>query len=280
MKKHHVIDYDTFLPRLVSGLRQAWEKVRRQRPGETFYTYGIATDSDVVVMTPFWNTEEEYARTGDPAYPVAKWAVPEHGYAPCKYTSALQDEINRYVFEDHRDDAEGVFEKRKARLLKIFEQGLVELDEEGFFGKGKERHRVLLQIDRGDCDDAEARWMLGVVKRINPGASCAPYFAALKNQQKFDAERERGKQQGEKPIKDLAIEFLRREKKKFDSFMHVHQFDTVTPFLLKMFGQKTAPAQLWEVCFNARGEPDGRLHGPGVLIVLVDPQSGRCVIAP
>jgi hypothetical protein len=50
LSKHHVIDYDTFLPRLVSGLRQAWDEVRRRRRGETFYMFGIATDSDVVVL--------------------------------------------------------------------------------------------------------------------------------------------------------------------------------------------------------------------------------------
>ena len=72
MPKHHVIDYKTFLSRLVSGLRKTWEQVRRQRPGETFYLFGIATDSDIVVLTPFCNTEERYAAEANPEYPINK----------------------------------------------------------------------------------------------------------------------------------------------------------------------------------------------------------------
>jgi len=170
MPKHHVIDYETFLPRLVSGLRQAWEEVRRGHPRETFYMFGIATDSDVVVLTPFWNTEENYAKKGNPEFPADKWVVPEEGYAPCKYTDALQTEVNRYLFEDHRNEPDRLFEQRKARLLKIFEKALVQLDSEGCFGTGKKRHQVLLLIDRGDCSQAETRCIASSSGSIRPGA--------------------------------------------------------------------------------------------------------------
>lgn len=282
MPKYHVINYDTFLPRLVEGLRKAWEEVRRQRPGETFYMFGIATDSDVVVLTPFWNTEEKYVAEGNLEYPIEKWVVPEHGYGPCKYTKSLQDEVNRYFHEvmQGRVDTDIAFQKRKARLLKIFEQALVQLDMEGFFGKGDKRHQVLLMIDRGDADEDEERYMLQVIKRINPRQSTAGFFAALKAQQKENAAEKREQEGNERPIKALATAFLRREKRTYDRWLHASRVHTVTPYLLEVLGEETTPDELWEVCYEAKNEPNGSLHGPGVLLVLVNPATGNCVIAP
>lgn len=65
MTKHHVIDYETFLPRLVEGLRKTWEEARRERPDETFYMFGISTDSDATALVPFCYTEEQYAEQGE-----------------------------------------------------------------------------------------------------------------------------------------------------------------------------------------------------------------------
>ena len=36
MASHHVIDYDSFLSRLVAGLRKAWQEVRAQRADEVY----------------------------------------------------------------------------------------------------------------------------------------------------------------------------------------------------------------------------------------------------
>jgi hypothetical protein len=66
MAKHHAIDYETFLPRLGAGLRKAWEQARREHPHETFYLFGICTDSDITDLFPFSNTEEQYAAMGNP----------------------------------------------------------------------------------------------------------------------------------------------------------------------------------------------------------------------
>jgi hypothetical protein len=285
-EKHHVINYDTFLPRLVSGLRKAWQQVRRQRPDETFFMFGIATDSDVVVLTPFWNTEEKYAREGNLEYPTDKWVVPEEGYAFCKYTDALQDEVNRYVFEDHTAEPDSVFERRQARLLKIFEQALVQLDSEGLFGTGKKRHKVLLLIDRGDCSEAETRYMHRVIKRINPSASRTKYFAAIKEDKKRTAARraaqESAKRREEKPIKALATAFLRREQRPYDRCVHVYkeQHKPDLRQLAKALPGKGTPEELWTVAFKAKDEPSGQLHGPGIILVIVDPRTGKCAFAP
>jgi hypothetical protein len=114
MAKHHVIDYDTFLPRLVAGLRKAWTHARRQHPDETFYMFGICTDSDITDLFPFSNTEEQYAENGNPNYPCDKWLVPEKAYEHrSKDTSELAVEVNRYVFEDHSKDPNGPLQSER-----------------------------------------------------------------------------------------------------------------------------------------------------------------------
>ena len=123
MAKHHVIDFEKFLRRLTAGLRNAWEQARREHPNETYYLFGICTDSDITDLFPFSNTEEQYAATGNPMYPIDKWRVPDEAYEyRSKLTAGLADE----------------------------------LDAEGFFGERQARARVLLKIDLGDCSDDEA----------------------------------------------------------------------------------------------------------------------------
>jgi Domain of unknown function (DUF4303) len=286
MAKHHVIDYDSFLPRLVAGLRKAWQQVRQQRPDETFYTFGVETDSDTTDLYPLCNTEEEYeARGGASQLATMKWVgcLDEDSdlyWAGKQHTDALAREVNRYVFEDHSKDPEGAFLERKKRLLRVFEQALVQLDEEGFFGSGKKRHKVLLKIEFIDPSDAEWKHMLKVMKRINPPESTAKFFAALDQGEGEHAVREVEKQQRQEPIKALAMAFLRREHRPFDACWGAQRIETVAPFLLGILGEKNAPAELWEVSFDAKNEPDGRLHGPGQLVVYVIPASGKCVIAP
>jgi hypothetical protein len=286
MANHRVIDYETFLPRLVAALRKAWQEVRRQRPNETFYAFGVETDSDITDLYPLCNTEEEYrAQGGGPETAVGKWIGcanedSELYRAGRKHTAPLAQEVNRYVFEDHSRDPKGAFLERKKRLLRIFEQALVQLDEEGFFGSGKVRHRVLLKIEFVDYSEAEWKHMLKVIKRINPPQSTAKFFAALQREEGEDAAREADKQQREEPIKALAIAFLHREKRPFDTCWGARKVEEVPPFLLGILGEKVAPAELWEVSFDAKNEPGGHFRGAGQLGVFVIPAIGKCVIAP
>ena len=279
IKKHHVIDYDTFLRRLVKGLRKAWTHVRAKRKKETFYMYGIGTDSDVVVMSPFCGTEEQYAKEGNPDFPLDKWYAMNSLYgAGSKYTDDLQDEVNRYVFEDHTDEPDSVFEKRRQRLLKIFEQALVQLDEEAFFGKGKKRHQVMLMIDRGDCSEEEEAYVLKVIKRINPPQSTARYFALVKEARKSEAATDRVAEQ----IAAIATKFLKKQKRKFDTCWGASRIanEAVIPYKLKLLGETETPSDLWDVVYGVAGEPETQSHAEGVLVVVVNPATGNCAIEP
>ena len=180
MTDEHTIDYASFQTRLVAALRAAWEEVRQQRANETFYMYGIETDSDVISLTPFCNTVEQFAaENGEPEYPIEKWAVDQEAElygAGRDHTAELQDEVNRFVEIEESDDG---YEERKSRLLEIFEKSLGQLDSEGFFGSGSDRHNVMLMVDIGDADDDEWEYMSGAVSRLNPPESSADYLAML-----------------------------------------------------------------------------------------------------
>jgi hypothetical protein len=245
--------------------------------------FGIATDSDVVVLTPFWNTEEEFAQQDDTytyLYPSAKWSLPCRDFDECcEYTNDLQDEVNHYFFEDHSNESDSDFEERKSRLLKIFEESLVQLNKEGFFGNGKQRHRVLLQIDRGDCSDEETQWMQEVIKRINPPQSWTPLFEARKAEQEAEAAREREKPQQENRMKALAIAFLQQQKRPFDCYRS-GRIEYPHPDLFKILGEKLKYGELWMLCFDAKDEPGGPTHLPGRLYVLVSAKTGKCAIWP
>jgi hypothetical protein len=192
----------------------------------------------------------------------------------------LQKEINCYVFEDHRHDPDSIFEDRKARLLKIFEKALVQLDSEGVFGTGKKRHRVLLMIDRGDCGPDEIRYMHRVIRRINPRQSAARYFAALKKQKRNDAARLLREVRVAKRNRALATAFLRRIKRPIDRYRFTDRIEEDVPRLARLLPGKRKPGDLWEVWFESKKEPGGQMHAPGMLFVIVDPASGKCALGP
>lgn len=174
------IDYDSFQKRLVSALRSAWQEVRAQRPGEKFYMYGVETDSEAVVLTPFCNTEEQFAAEhGTPQHPVEKWMVDQDSKlygAGSQHTAQLQNEVNQYYFEDEPDAA---YEERIKRLMQVFEKALAELDAEGFFGSGDERRKIVLRVDIVDAGDGEWKSMVEIMKRINPPESLATLLPLL-----------------------------------------------------------------------------------------------------
>jgi hypothetical protein len=279
MAKHHVINYETILPRLAAGLRKAWGQARREHPGETFYLFGVCTDSDITGLFPFSHTEEQYAATGNPTYPIDKWRVPDEAYEHrSTFTAGLAAEVNRYVFEDHRKDPKGAFAERKRRLLAIFEQALVQLDAEGFFGEGEARTQVLLKIDLGDCSDDEEEYMLEVIRLINPPASTAYFFALVEVARDPDQQK----------AVEAASAFVRRQEPSPAHYTDAHRLrkEEITPALVKLLGQSRGPKALWEVFFER--EPvaivtkirAGREDPGNRMVVVVDPATGHCAIRP
>jgi len=173
------LSWDTFEERLISALRNAWTEVIAARPKETFFLFGIETNDDVSLLTPFCNTEE-LAATENKIFgdgPVVKWAMsPDLSLygAGKEHTEPLSLELNSGSFD------RWTVAKQK-RMLKIFESALKHLDGEGFFGTGARRENVLLGIEIMDADEKAEREMLRIKKRLNPSASVKRLLLALKN---------------------------------------------------------------------------------------------------
>ena len=180
------IDYSTYKARLVDGLRKAWQEARASLPNEHFYLYGIETDADAVVLTPFCNTLEQFAREcEDDDFEAEsefdKWVVDQESVlygAGADHTRELQDEVNQFVFLDE-PEPEGAADERRDQLMLVFESALIALDQEGFFGSGEDRDNVVLKIEIVDADEEEWDFMVALMKRINPPKSLERFLLLL-----------------------------------------------------------------------------------------------------
>jgi hypothetical protein len=180
------IDYSIFQSRLEDGLRKAWQEVRASRPDEHFYLYGIETDSDAVVLTPFCNTIEQVARECedddlDAESEFDKWIVDQESVlygAGAEHTNELQDEVNQFVFLEE-PEPEGAADERRDQLMLVFERALIALDREGFFGSGEDRDNVVLKLEIVDADEDEWDFMVASMKRMNPPKSLERFLALL-----------------------------------------------------------------------------------------------------
>lgn len=184
MSEPHTIDYDSYYQRLLTGVRATWNDLHAARPAETICLFGLSTDSDTTDLILFANTEELFARENDAsASPFLKWCANEESELHQLGREQIDDlakEINRFVFESETDEA---FEQRKARLMQIFEQVLVDLDTEGLFGQGAERQQLILLLDIVDAEEEEWEFMLEVLQRINPPESVKTYLQLLQELQ-------------------------------------------------------------------------------------------------
>ena len=86
------------------------------------------------------------------------------------HTKDLQDEVNQFVFLEE-SEPEGAADERRDQLMLVFENALIALDQEGFFGSGHDRDKVVLEIEIVDADEGEWDFMVAAMKRMNPPKS-------------------------------------------------------------------------------------------------------------
>ncbi len=158
---------------ITDAARFAFTELRAAHPSETFYTYALYTSNDGDYVTPTANTEEALRRvagkhTGGPGGAEEDFAGLR--WSPCDWEYHLAG-------QHHFDDAQVLlnarprpddFDQAEAEVtarLKIFTEALKALDQEGFFGTGKERAKVVLLIMMGDQD---TKLLLDGAKKLNP----------------------------------------------------------------------------------------------------------------
>ena len=169
---------ETIQRRLVTALRKGWAVVKRERKakGESFYLFGIATDSDCQTVIPICNTNELAKKEMGKILEESQF----YKYSPQEFkalygagSSPLEElalEISGRDFRRHG----------MKKLLKVFEGALAELDDKTFFGTGKNRNKILLMISFSDPDEKEEKIEQQIIRRLNPKEAYKAYFDLLK----------------------------------------------------------------------------------------------------
>lgn len=278
MSENHLIDYPKFQERLVEALRSAWTEIRQQRPTETFYLFGLETDSDLTDLNLFCNTNEE-AKSDQDDYTIERWFY-EIEESPLyragkEQIEPLARELNGYVYEDHSDDPPEAFQQRKKTLLQVFENALFALDRESFFAPEQERSNVLLMIQFTDPDDAEWDYTIEAVKRLNPESAYQPFMDAIEvveQLQEMDDERQ-------EEMISIAQEFLKKEGKEFQDTLTAAPIlnPAIRKQLLQLLPNSPPDTSIWQVMFSKPGASDQPTID-NTLMVIVEESTGKCAL--
>ena len=175
-------DFRTFRALLAEAAHTAFVEVQRKYADEHFYAFALYTSGEIGYVVPTANTEEGLAR-------VASRYVSD-GYGPDLQAVAAELRWNPDDWAYHLEGAE-LFEAVNnmlvdvpARLFELYRAGTVwlsdamhaefecslvgvlqELDQEGVFGRGEARRRVVINLLMGDQSN-ESR--LANAGRLNP----------------------------------------------------------------------------------------------------------------
>lgn len=172
---------EDLVTRLADAARAAFTRARELHPDESFYCYALYTDAFAAYILPTCCSEEGLRE-------VASRYVEEFGGTVAEQAEQLRwnppDWPYHMLGEEHfadvlgllqsrgdpwqRDD-DGLDEEIDARFEACF-RALTLLDDEGFFGQGADRDRVIVTVLQGDQSD---RSRLENARRLNPPAAIA-----------------------------------------------------------------------------------------------------------
>jgi hypothetical protein len=168
-----------------SAARAAWETLKREGPGESFYAFGLYPSEDDLAIQSAASSEEGLLRVaarhdGDVAEPAIamRWWDADWPYAcvvnaPFDRVNARLAEVRRAIDEylgevsgdvrahrqRYRRDVAPVVRSVRAEYV----EGLAALDREGLFGRGAERERIVIGIFGPDEPG-----MIRSIEQLNP----------------------------------------------------------------------------------------------------------------
>jgi hypothetical protein len=155
--------------KLREALRKAitatWKALRDERPDDPPYAFGLYVTRDVLFIGPTAGSEAGLASLSADGSPSDRWALnrsPLHLWGEDRFErvqSLLAERPDPYELEGEAFDAE-----IRARMEACF-GALKALDDEGLFGEGEARHRLLLNVFSADESD---RQRLENAARLNP----------------------------------------------------------------------------------------------------------------
>src|SRR5688572_30780351 len=162
-----------------TDLAACWQCARSLHPSETPYTFALHGLEGTPHLYPYVLTEEgltQVARryVAEGYHETVEEARKELRYSmeDSPYSTELEDQlpnVNALVepIEDTLDETEGY-----ALLARAAMEAFASLDEQGIFGKGKQREKLLLLID---TSLAEKDWSFPSVKRLNSRKAATRY---------------------------------------------------------------------------------------------------------
>jgi hypothetical protein len=158
------------------SLREAWREVFKLTPDETVYAFGVSTTESAESFRPFACGEvglrqvaaryvkKKTLSSVDDACEELRWSFDDSPYdGKLSPTADMNTAFASMPPTWEYSGAAGTREIR--RRLEVARTAILELEQEGLFGTGKERERITLMIVSGDC---ASDWLLGWTKRLNP----------------------------------------------------------------------------------------------------------------
>jgi hypothetical protein len=152
------MDWNALQHKICKAARKAFDDLRKAHPEEEFYAYALYTDSGAMTVLGSANSvrglEKAISQQSDAlAATLAyyKWATPEWAYEGWK-SSYFKETSEQIGTSNDR----AAFPSFKRNVLVSMTGALKKLDDEGFFGAGAEREKVVLFISVTDDDSAES----------------------------------------------------------------------------------------------------------------------------
>jgi Domain of unknown function (DUF4303) len=152
------MDWNALGLEIHEAARKVFDDLKKAHPEEEVYAYALYTDSGAMTVLGSANSVRGFEKaisqqpdTSPATLAYYKWATSEWAYEGWK--SSYFNEISEQL-RTSKDRAD--FSSFKRNILASMKGALKKLDEEGFFGTGAEREKVVLFISVTDDDSAES----------------------------------------------------------------------------------------------------------------------------
>jgi hypothetical protein len=183
------IDDDAVRAELREAARRAFTQVRTEQAGEQFYAFALCSDEDAESVCASANTEEGYRRClqrNEPDRESTEALLAESGMTWADYTNYYRWNLPEWAYHAtgiqefraldplirdsiHCQTDPDRFDNHRARLYGAMVLAMHDLDSEGFFATGDERHSVVLLCDI--VEPPEKYWFaVESAKVLNPPA--------------------------------------------------------------------------------------------------------------
>ena len=173
------IDWTQFQAAVRDGARAAFREVRAVHPSEHFYAFALYTDDGVMTVVPAANSEESFGRKGGGKAEAAyyRWATGEWAYKAVgsEHFGAAYVLLNGEGRDGEDAEAEDEWEESpqfaefRRQVIESLVGALVDLEGEGFFGRGAAREGVTVFVSVSDSDDT-VEIENESARRLNPPA--------------------------------------------------------------------------------------------------------------